>query len=201
MNRDPEDETCLSLLFANQVTDWQYSCTHCIKLVLFPDRGGYLAEEGAGGRAGGAPRQVEAVVHMYSEQNWFFAPGSSCGTRWTGRARAGSTAQASWAPRLSRRRCSLPRETTWWVFIWKWSVFILFGSNLICNHKQRQGICHKTMLISTGSDVWTPSHDKFCLHSKPWQTWILSIKQIFILKEEVSRRILFGNDGFLLEWN
>ena len=71
MGRDPEDETCLSLLFANQVTDRQYSCTQCIKLVLFADRGGYLAEEGAGGRAGGAPRQVEAVIHVYSEQNWF----------------------------------------------------------------------------------------------------------------------------------
>ena len=37
MSRDPEDETCLSLLFANQVTDRQYSCTQWIKLVLFAD--------------------------------------------------------------------------------------------------------------------------------------------------------------------
>ena len=38
---------------------------------------------------------------------------------------------------------------------------------------------------STGADVWTPSNDKFCLHSKPRQTWILAIKQIFILRKEL----------------
>ena len=63
----------------------------------------------------------------------------------------------------------------------------------------RVSIGSSYIYTSTGADVWTPSNDKFCLHSKPRQTWILAIKQIFILRKELENSGLMELMAFY--WN
>ena len=177
--RDPEDSTCLSLLFANQTED--DILLRCTRSEFIREREETLSITGKSLRRW--PRRTRTDSSCGTLLTGGGKRGSFCLNRFQkylplcliGRVKTGSTVLASSTPRWLRKPSSLLLMTIWWKFYTSIKFFLLLSWNIV----PKVSCCCRHVLA--GADVRPTPHDQLCLQSQSGQVGLQPAPEVLLL--------------------